>query len=307
MSGEVVLLRPLWLVALLPVLAAALWVWRRRFAGDWAGVVSPEMMVALRRLGLIGQGARGWAVLLPFAAAAVLAVALSGPALLRPGAVSLRALDPLILVMDLSPSVVGDPKVLGEAQAAASMLLDGAEGRPVGLMLYAADAYLASAPTSDPETLRGLIAVLGQDTMPVVGSRPDIALSMARDMFGSGETGIKGADLVVISDGGGSGARAAEEAARLASDGARVWALALPRTSEGAPAADPAGLAALAQAGQGAALPSGQAPELAQQIAARRVALLVQDPEAGLAFQDLGPLLLPLALLILFPLFRRQR
>lgn len=308
MTGDLLLLRPWWLLALLPVLAGAVWVWRRRHAGSWAAVVEPELMAALQRLGRITRGGRGRALLLPFAAAALIALALAGPARLQPGAVAFRALDPMVLMIDLSPSVVADPKVLGEAQAAAARALDGAEGRPVGLMLYAADAYLASAPTSDADSLRGLIGVLGQGTMPVVGSRPDIALSMARDLFATGDgTGIGGADLVVISDGGGTGPRATEEAARLAHDGARVWALALPRAADGAPAADPAGLAALAKAGGGAMLPAAEAPALAPRIATLRRARLVEDPQAGTAFQDFGPWLLPLALVALFPLFRRRR
>ncbi|MFT4151846.1 MAG: VWA domain-containing protein, partial [Paracoccaceae bacterium] len=231
---SVLLLRPLWLIALLPVLAAAVWVRRRRLAGDWAQVVDPALMPALRRLGLLAEGGRNRTAMLPFLAAAVMSVALAGPAVLRPGAVAWKALDPMVLMLDLSPSVVADVRVLGDLQVAAATLLARSEGRPVGMVVYAADAYLASAPTSDAQSLQGLIAVLGQGTMPVVGSRPDIALSMARDLFGGKDgPGIGGADLVVISDGGGAGPRATEEAARLAHDGARVWALALPRAAEG--------------------------------------------------------------------------
>lgn len=308
MIAEVILLRPLWLLALGPVLAGAVWVWRRRLAGDWAGVVDPELMAVLRRLGLVTRGGQGRLRFLPFVAAAVVCLALSGPAVLRPGAVELRALDPMILMMDLSPSVVADGAVLGQAQSAAAMLLEGAGGRPVGMVVYAADAYLASAPTTDAASLSGMVGVLGPGTMPVVGSRPDIALSMARDLFaGSEGTGLGGADLVVISDGGGTGPRATEEAARLASDGARVWALTLSASAEGAPVADPAGLAALARAGGGADYPADDARALLERIASVRIARLVEDPQAGTAFRDYGPWLLPAVLLALFPLFARRR
>ncbi|MEZ5797745.1 MAG: VWA domain-containing protein [Paracoccaceae bacterium] len=308
MSGAMVLLRPWWLLALPAILAAAVWAWRLRSAGAWGRVVAPELMAALKRLDRITHGLRGKTMVLPFVAAGVTAAALSGPALLRPGAVAFRALDPMILMLDMSPSVVADARVLGEAQAAAAGLLAGADGRPVGLLLYAADAYLASAPTSDADSLLGLVGVLGEGTMPVVGSRPDIALSMARDLFGATEgPGIGGADLVVISDGGGAGPRATEEAARLAHDGARVWALVLPQSAEGAPAPDRTGLARMAEAGGGTALPAAQAPDLLRQIAQRRTARLVEDPQTGAAFADMGPWLLPLALLALFPMFRRQR
>lgn len=305
---QMLLLRPFWLLALLPVLALALWVRRRQLAGEWAGVIDARLMPALRRMGLIADGRTDALAMLPFMAGAGLVVALSGPAMLRPGAVSFRALDPLVMVLDLSPSVVADPAVLADLQAAAATMLAEADGRPVGMMVYAADAYLASASTSDAASLQGLIAVLQRDTVPVAGSRPDIALSMARDLFGGNDgPGLGGADLVLVTDGGGTGLRAVEEAARLKSDGARVWALALPRSAPGAPPPDVAKLAELAAAGGGDSLPAAEARDLMTRIAAVRVARLTEEDTGGQTYRDFGPWLLALPLLALFPLFRRRR
>ena len=309
MSGlpALILLRPWWLLVLPLTLLAAIWMRRRRLAGAWAGVIEPALMPALRRLGLLSDGRRDPAVVLPFATAALLALALSGPAMPRQGAVDYRALDPLVLALDLSPSVVADPRALADAQASAATLLQLANGRPVGMMVYAADAYLASAPTSDADNLSGLIAVLARDTMPVAGSRPDIALSMARDLFGGRNgPGIGGADLVLISDGGGTGPRAVEEAARLATDGARVWALTLPHAAEGAPPPNPDALAQLARAGGGDAFAMDEASALMDRIAASRTIRLAREDIAGQGFRDFGPFLLPLAMLAMLPLFRRR-
>ncbi len=306
MSG-LFLLRPLWLAALVPLVLAALWVRRRAGLGEWSALVDPALLPALHRLGFLKGGGSNPHALLPFAAAAVLVLALSGPSVPRPGMPEFRALDPLVLVLDLSPSIVADERVLADLQAGAAGLLDGAQGRPVGMMLYAADAYLASAPTTDAESLRSLIGVLEQGTVPVAGSRPDIALSMARDLFADADgPGLGGADLVLLTDGGGAGPRAEEEAARLAYDGARVWALVLP-AAPGAPAPDAAGLAALTRAGGGAALPVADAAALTERIARARTARLVREDTAGQGVRELGPWLIPLALLALFPLFRRRR
>lgn len=305
---QVLLLRPFWLLALLPVLALALWVRRRQLAGEWAGVVDARLLPALRRLGLIADGRADPLAMLPFVAGAGLVLALSGPAMLRPGAVTFRVLDPLVLMLDLSPSVVADPAVLADLQAAAATMLAMADGRPVGIMVYAADAYLASAPTSDAASLQGLIAVLQRDTVPVAGSRPDIALSMARDLFGGSDgPGLGGADLVLVTDGGGAGLRAVEEAARLRSDGARVWALVLPRSAPGAPPPDPAQLADLARAGGGADLPAAGARDLMARIATVRTARLTQEDTGGQSHRDFGPWLVAVPMLALFPLFRRRR
>lgn len=304
---SLVLLRPYWLFILPLLFGLAVWTRRRKAHGGWATVIDPAILPALRKLGLVVDGRGSRYALLPWIAAAMTAIALSGPAIQRPGSVGLRALDPLILILDLSPSVVADVRVLGALQAAAAELLTLAEARPVGMMVYAADAYLASAPTTDARSLQGLIAVLTRDTIPVAGSRPDIALSMARDLFSAGETGIGGADLVLISDGGGTGPIATEEAVRLASDGARLWALQLTENAEGAPPVATAGLAELAEAGSGAALEVSETQLLMEKIAAARTARLVRDETSARAMQDLGPWVLVLAALIMLPLFRRRQ
>ena len=119
--GGLILLRPWWLAALPLIALAWAWVRPRRAAGEWTAVLDPALMPALRRLGLLTDGRHTPDVALPFLAALALVLALSGPAVLRPGAVEYRALDPLILAMDLSPSVAGDQRVLDEARSAAAM------------------------------------------------------------------------------------------------------------------------------------------------------------------------------------------
>lgn len=46
-----VLLRPYWLLALLPLAALAVLVWRRRTAGGWEAIVAPELIAFLRARG----------------------------------------------------------------------------------------------------------------------------------------------------------------------------------------------------------------------------------------------------------------
>lgn len=305
MSGWL-MLRPLWLLALLPVLLGAVWARHRRRAGEWSDIIDPALMPALRRLGLFVDGKGDRAAMLPFVCAGLMALALAGPAILRPGGVEYRALDPVLLALDLSPSVVADEGVLTDAKAAAVTLLSLAGGRPVGVMVYGADAYLAFAPTSDAGSLRDVISSLSRDTLPVAGSRPDIALSMARDLF-AGAGGLGGADLVLITDGAGTGPRANEEAARLAHDGARVWALTLSRVAPGAPPPRPDALADLTRAAGGAAFPADDVAGLMRRIDAVRTARMARQDTGGQAFRDLGPWLLLPAMLALLPLFQRRR
>ncbi len=303
---DLLLLRPLWFLALVPVLALAFWVRHRRFAGDWGTIIDPALLGPLRRLGALTDGRRDPTLLLPFFAAAVIVVALTGPAKLLPGAISYRSLDPIVLLLDLSPSITTAP-ALKDLQAAAATVMADAQERPVGVMVYGADAYLASAPTSDAASLQSLIAVLDRDTMPVSGSRPDIALSMAADLFAEDGVGIGGADLIMISDGGGADPRALEEAARLKAGGARVWTLAVDDTAPEGPAPDPAALTALSDAGGGGTASADDTRGLLARIDATRTARLARSSSATNAVRDFGRWLLLLALPFAALLFRRRR
>lgn len=306
---SLMLLRPLWLLALAPVVLGAVALWRRQTAGGWEGIVSPGVLGFLHHHGYLGAPARRWPLLLPFAVAGATVLALSGPAKLREDGIAYARLDPLVLMLDLSASVTGGGN-LGDAQAAAAFILQNAGGRPVGIMVYAADAYVASAPTSDTATLESLIAVLDARTMPVGGSRPDIALAEAATVFAAPDMpGIGGTDLVILSDGGGAGTRAEQEAAALRARGARVWTLALDRADlpPEAPAPDIAGLAAIAAAGGGAAGSARDPRPLMAEIAAARTVALARSPEAPLVVDDLGRWLLLMALPAALLLFRPER
>lgn len=305
MSG-LVLLRPWWLLALLPAAGLALWLWRHRAAGEWASVIEPELLAAMRRLGHLSAGGTDAAPFLACAAAGLVAVALAGPAVPRAASDTYERLDPIVLMLDLSPSVASGP-ALADLQAAAAQVLQSAGGRPVGIMVYAADGYIASAPTADAASLQGTIAVLSAETMPVAGSRPDIALAEARDIFaGTAEaTDPGGADFIVISDGGGAD-RALDEARRLADEGARVSTLALAPQTPGGPAPDPDALADLARLGGGAAAPARSPRPVLERIEAARIARIARSDEADRVFRDLGPWLLGLAGLPVLALFRRR-
>jgi Ca-activated chloride channel family protein len=186
-------------------------------------------------------------------------------------------------------------------------VLQSAGGRPVGIMVYAADGYVASAPTGDAASLQGLIAVLSAETMPVAGSRPDIALAEARAIFAddAGLADPGGADIIVISDGGGAD-RALDEARRLAGEGARVSTLALATPPPGGPAPNPDALAALAREGGGASAPARAPLPVLERIEAARIARIAKSEAATLVFRDLGPWFLALAAIPALALFRRR-
>lgn len=114
------------------------------------------------------------------AAVALIGLGLTGPAVPRSDAPLLAQSNAILIALDLSPSVAEGP-ALADAKAAAASVLASANGRPVGLVLYAGEAYEIAAPTADPAVLQSDIAVLGPDTMPGEGAgRPPPSLSPAR-------------------------------------------------------------------------------------------------------------------------------
>lgn len=287
-----ILLRPLWLLALPALALLALAIWRRGpDAGGWQAVLPPHMRAGLAALGQLGVGA-GWMRFLPLAGGAVLAVGLAGPAIRRSDAPVFAQSDAVVIAIDMSPSVARGP-ALQDAQAAAAGLLTQLAGRPVGLILYAGEAYAVAAPTDDPATLETQISVLDAETMPDEGSRPAAAMAMAGQLL----QGLKRADLVLISDGGGVDQAAQAEATRLRDAEIRISAL----TVSGDPPSDPQALRIVAGG------PIARFDDLGPVVRALSSTGLERDPAMrSLQYRDLGPWLALLALLSLLPQFRRQ-
>ncbi|WP_265502176.1 vWA domain-containing protein [Paracoccus beibuensis] len=294
-----ILLRPWWLVALLPLAALAVWSARRApEAGGWESVMPPQMLAAMQAMGaLTGAGGR-WVRILPVAAALALVLGLAGPALPRDDVPVLARTDSVMIAIDLSPSVAKGA-ALGQAQQAVAALLQGVGGRPVGLILYGGEAFAASAPTTDPRTLETLIAVMDHQTMPATGSRPAAAIGMAGQML----TDTRQADVVLVTDGGGVDRQAMAEAGRLADMGVRLWALRLTGLAAEATVPDPDALKALTQGGD--VLAADNADSLAARL--RTGGDAVRDPMLrALGYLDLGPFLAALAVLPLLFMLRRR-
>jgi len=294
--SELVLLRPWWLAALPLILAIALWSWRRGpHAGGWQEVLPTPTLRAMRALGHLGgdTGRTGW---LNLAAAGLIALGLAGPALPRADAPVLAASGAVLIAIDMSPSVATAP-ALADAQAAAAQILEAANGRAVGLIVFAGEAYDVAAPTADPETLETQIAVLGPKTMPGKGSRPAAALALARQMLAGGAD----ADLVLITDGGGVDATAFAEARRLADSGVRLSLLTLEDAAgPGNARNDAAALDAVS------ATAPARAPGPVLQLVSTSAAFRRDEAMTALRFRDFGPFAAGLALVPLLGLFRRS-
>lgn len=300
------LLRPWWLAALPFVALLALRAaWRAAPTGDWARVVDPALMAALLRRGGV-LGGRRRANLLAAATAALLALALTGPAVERKDAASFRNLDATVLVLDLSRSVA-EGGALKDLRQLAQGIAEAAGTRSVAVVVYAGDAYLAMPPTTDRDSLATTLFALDADTVPDRGSHPERGLALARRTLA--KAAVVSADIVLVGDGDGIGEAALREASAAAAKGWRLHGIFAPpgrALPAGAPKPDRAALERLAATGGGRVSDLAAPDAVLEAVGASTASHLAGSGYTVLAFADLGRWLLLLALVPALVLFRRS-
>ncbi len=297
-------LRPSWALAL--VLIAGAGVILRRFAntvGGWENVVDPALMRAMGAMGRIEGGAGQTSYLLPLLAAAAIVIALTGPAVERRDARAYRNLDGVVFVMDVSRSTTGDKTwqalvTMGRAGVAAL------GSRPAALIVYAGDAYVASALTADSAQIGQTMALLDEETVPDPGSRPALALRKAAQILA--DAALVSADVILLSDGAGIGPQALTSAADIADRGGRLSVVHAPtQVSPAAPVA-PAALRTLVSIGGGHLYHLADAGRLMKDLQSHSAQRLGRLENRLLFWVDYGRYVLIFALLPVLGLFRRE-
>lgn len=295
--GSFAFLRPWWLLAL-PSLAIALRLTRQKHTGlgDWARAVDPHLLGAmLKRQGAAAGASEERAM---FWGVALIALALSGPAIERGGAKQFRNLDATLIVLDASNGAG-----LRQGVAAAQLLLAQSGARQMGLILYAGDAYLASPLTNDAAALSTLLFAVNDHTVPDGGARPARALALARRVLRDAQ--IIAADVALIAAGEGVDAAAAREATRLGAEGHALHTLFVAGDAPDASRRE-AALAGLAAAGQGLAGDAAEPDDVASRIAGCAIAHVTGSALQTLNWRDCGQLVLIFASASLLFCFRRS-
>ncbi|MCQ0987599.1 vWA domain-containing protein [Jiella marina] len=302
--ADLVLLRPWWLLALpLIALIGVLALRRARGLGAWEQAVDPALMRAMERFGRIVPG-RARRLFIPVAVAVIVAASLTGPAKRLANPQTFRNLDGIVIALDLSRSIV-EGGSLDDAQAATQLILQEAAGRPVAVIVYAGEAYVASAFTTDAPALSPLLAVLGADIVPNPGSRADRAITLAGHIFEEAE--ILRGDVILVTDGDNLSQEAFDSAETLAAKGIHVNAY-LVRPTDGhgdMPEPDDAGLERLTELGDGFFGEARDPVALAESVGRRAASELAKGDTAALFFRDFGRYLLAFALVPALLLFRK--
>ena len=195
-------LRPVWLLALLPLLPLAVWVFMRaRSAGAWQQWVDPQLQPLVLTQGQSQRWAYKsfWLGLLWL----LTCLALSGPTWEQRPTPLTRSEQARLLVLDLSRSMLAAdtrPSRLELARLKVRDLLEQSRDGKAGLVAFAAQAFPIAPLTDDIQTLLAQVPTLHPDLMPAQGGRIDRALEQALAMLQQGGAPAQGGQVILVTD-----------------------------------------------------------------------------------------------------------
>ena len=232
------LIRPIWLLVLIPLLLISWQLWQRqRRGGNWQQVIDPALLPHV----LIGKpGKSSQLPVILFTLAGVLSIlALSGPAWKQLPQPVFKQQSALVLVLDMSRSMDSTdikPSRMTRARHKISDILKRRHEGQTALVVYAAGAFTVSPLTDDARTIDSMVNSLDTAIMPAQGS--DVGLGLKKAMELMKNASIYTGDILLITDGIESTSTDFFE--QVKSEGYRVSILAI-GTEQGAPIANQGG------------------------------------------------------------------
>lgn len=193
-------LRPGWLLVV-PLALLLMWRWRRLndASAQWHGMIAGHL---LRHLLVQPKGKAGLQPIhLLTATLALGAVAAAGPSWERDRPAFLDNRAPLLIAVDLSPSMNDSdvpPSRLEAAKHKLHDLVNRRHGARIGLLAYAGSAHLVLPPTDDPVLLDSFLQVLSSDLISSAGKDALGAVVIANRLLAAEQTP---GTLVLITDG----------------------------------------------------------------------------------------------------------
>ncbi|MDP5185750.1 MAG: VWA domain-containing protein [Alishewanella sp.] len=195
-------LRPYWLLALLP-LALLCWLLqkRRQDTSPWQQLIAPHLQHVML-LGQHIQQRQPWALPLLASCWLLTVLALSGPSWQKLPQPALTVKKATVLVMDMSLSMRATdltPDRLTQQRFKALDFIDLLQEGDLGLISYAADAFVISPLTPDHNNIRLQIPTLRPELMPAQGSNVLRALEQAAELLE--QAGYPSGEIVLFTDG----------------------------------------------------------------------------------------------------------
>ncbi|VAW98603.1 Aerotolerance protein BatB / Aerotolerance protein BatC [hydrothermal vent metagenome] len=198
--SDFILLRPWWLLALIPLLLLAWLIWHKQNSQhSWKQVCDAKLLKYL----IVGTETKksNLTVILLVFYGFITIISLAGPAWDKLPQPVFRQNSSLIILLDLSLSMQAQDIKPSRLVRTRLKLLDALTMRREGqtaLIVYAGDAFMVSPLTDDTDTIAQLVPSLIPAMMPGQGSRIDLAIAKALTLFKQG--GITEGEILLLTD-----------------------------------------------------------------------------------------------------------
>jgi Ca-activated chloride channel family protein len=194
-------LRPelLWGLLICPLLALALW-HRRTRQGDWSRAIDPELLPYL--MPEHSDKTRQTTIWMPILLLSLIVLAASGPSLRQVELPVIKRADALVLVLDLSASMLAADVQPSRIRRARQKILDLLELRVegvTGLVVFAGAAHVVTPLTDDARTIANLMPALSPNIMPLPGANATSGIEAAANLLIT--AGAQGGQILLMTDG----------------------------------------------------------------------------------------------------------
>ena len=193
-------LRPFWLLALLPIIALLALLWRSHYQSQqWHKHIAPQLLPALLEGGLSRTNRT---VFFAIALSWLLGcLALAGPTWQKQPSPVVQNTEALVICWDLSPSMLAEDVSPSRLERSRLKIIDLLKSRPDGqtaLIAFSGEAYTVTPLTDDIQTIINLLPALAPNTLPTLGSNPEMAFEQASDLLN--QAGVLQGKIVMITD-----------------------------------------------------------------------------------------------------------
>jgi Ca-activated chloride channel family protein len=194
-------IRPQWLWCLLLVPIISILMWRvKKSANQWQSLISKELLAHL----IVGENkaTKAWPIIILGVAMSLAIIAIAGPSWLRLAQPQYVNQQPVVMLVDLSPSMLVEDVKPSRLAKMRFKMIDFLKARKQGLtamVVYAGDAHVLAPLSDDNKTLISLVPTLSPNVMPVSGSLVEEGVALAISLIE--DQGYKTGDIVLFSDG----------------------------------------------------------------------------------------------------------
>lgn len=191
-------IRPLWLLAFLPLLVPAWYLFRQSSTmTSWNKVCDDHLLPYLIQNKGFHRRTFSWALLL--ASVALMIIGLCGPTWSRLPVPTYQQIQPRVVLLDMSSEMLSkdlSPDRLQRAKFKLHDLFQHHDAGQFGLVVYTGEPFVVSPLTDDGQTIDALLSALTPDVMPVEGQELSSALEQAAQLVA--QAGFKNGELLVF-------------------------------------------------------------------------------------------------------------